>query len=122
LLVGLCNAAHHLGATLNWRHDPVYEQRVMQHKQRMEQLESNILRVRSDRERIESEILQIKKEAEQLRRETVRLRQLNARESLERLDQAALLSARVQLDPCASNRERLRIFLELMGQRALDTL
>jgi len=80
LLVGLYNAAHHLGATLNWRRDPGYEQRVMQHKQRMEQLESNILRVRSDRERIESEILQIKKETEQLRRETVSLRQLNARE------------------------------------------
>jgi len=39
------------------------------------------------------------------------------RESFERLDQAALLSARVQLDPSAANRERLRIFVELMGRR-----
>jgi hypothetical protein len=37
------------------------------------------------------------------------------RESLERLDQAALLSGRVQLNPSAGNRERLRIFLELGG-------
>jgi hypothetical protein len=44
------------------------------------------------------------------------------RESLERLDQAALLSARVQLKPSASNRERLRIFLELMegGQMEME--
>jgi len=27
-----------LGATLNWRRDPGYEQRVMQHKLRMQQL------------------------------------------------------------------------------------
>ena len=66
ILVVLCNTARHLGATLNWRRDPGYEQRMMQHKQRMQQLESDILRVRSDRERIESEILQIEKETEQL--------------------------------------------------------
>jgi len=41
------------------------------------------------------------------------------RESHERLDQAALLSARVQLNPFAGNRERLRIFLELMARRML---
>jgi hypothetical protein len=35
-------------------------------------------------------------------------------ESLERLDQAALLSARVQLDPSAANRERLQDFLTLI--------
>jgi ATP phosphoribosyltransferase regulatory subunit HisZ len=41
------------------------------------------------------------------------------RESLERLDQAALRSARVQRKPSASNRKRLRIVLELMEGRAL---
>jgi hypothetical protein len=63
---------------LNWRRDPGYEQRVMQHTLRMKQLESDILRVRSDRERIESEILQIEKETEQLRRENAREKALSA--------------------------------------------
>lgn len=36
------------------------------------------------------------------------------RESLERLHQGALLSARVQLDPYASNRARLQTFLALI--------
>jgi hypothetical protein len=36
--------------------------------------------------------------------------------SFERLDQAALLSARVHLDPSTTNRDRLRAFLTLMGQ------
>ncbi|MFM7647348.1 MAG: hypothetical protein ACKO50_04665 [Cyanobium sp.] len=101
-----------MGATLNWRRDPGYEQRVMQHKLRMQQLESDILQLRKGREQIERVILQIEKEIEQLDRE-------RQRKSLERLDQAALLSARVQLDPSAGNREGLRIFLELMGQRLL---
>ena len=51
-LLGACNTARHLGATLNWRRDPDYEQRKMQHEVRMKQLES--------------EIEQIKKETEQL--------------------------------------------------------
>ena len=38
------------------------------------------------------------------------------RKSFERLDQAALLSARVQLDPSLTNRARLRAFLTLMAQ------
>ena len=42
------------------------------------------------------------------------------RKSFERLDQAALLSARVQLDPSSTNRARLRAFLTLMGQRTLE--
>ena len=42
------------------------------------------------------------------------------RTSFERLDQAALLSARVQLDPSSINRARLRAFLTLMAQRLLD--
>ena len=36
-------------------------------------------------------------------------------ESLERLHQAALLSARVQLDPTDTNRARLQTFLSLIG-------
>jgi hypothetical protein len=39
---------------------------------------------------------------------------------LERLDQAALLSARFQLEPTEINRDRLRTFLSLMGQPPLD--
>jgi superfamily II DNA helicase RecQ len=42
------------------------------------------------------------------------------RKSFERLDQAALLSARVQLDPSPTNRDRLRAFLTLMAQRPLE--
>jgi hypothetical protein len=72
-------------STLNWRRDPGYELRKMQHEQvmlhfeqrkmqhelRMKQLESEILRVRSDCEQIE-------KETEQLRRENARQRALSA--------------------------------------------
>jgi hypothetical protein len=42
------------------------------------------------------------------------------RKSFERLDQAALLYARVQLEPSATNRDRLRAFLTLMAQRPLE--
>jgi hypothetical protein len=41
-------------------------------------------------------------------------------ESLEDIRRAVLLSARVQLDPTASNRARLQTFLSLMGQRPLE--
>ena len=91
----------HMGATLNWLRDPGsaqrmqhYEQRRMQHEQRMKQS-------RCRRSRPEA---------------MARERQ---RESLEHLDQAALLAARVQLDPTALNRERLRTFFALRGQGAL---
>ena len=71
---------------LNWHRDPGYEQRVMQHEQRMsdnliaierskertKQIESEILRVRNDSELIE-------KETEQMRQETAKLRLLNAK-------------------------------------------
>jgi hypothetical protein len=42
------------------------------------------------------------------------------RKSFEHLDQAALLSVRVQLDPSSTNRARLRAFLSLMAQRLLE--
>ena len=50
--------ARHLGATLNWRRDPGYEQSIVLHEQRMKQLES---------------------ETEQLRQENARGRQLLAK-------------------------------------------
>jgi hypothetical protein len=50
---------------LNWRRDPDYEQRKMQHEWRMKQLAKDIE--------------QIEKETEQLRQETAWLRQQNAR-------------------------------------------
>jgi hypothetical protein len=50
---------------LNWRRDPDYEQRKMQHEWRMKQLAKDIE--------------QIEKETEQLRQETTWLRQQNAR-------------------------------------------
>ena len=42
------------------------------------------------------------------------------REGFERIDQAALLSARVQLEPTAANRARLRSFLTLMQPEMLE--
>ena len=51
--------------TLNWRRDPGYEQREIQHELRMKQLES--------------EIEQIESETEQLRRENAQLAELNAK-------------------------------------------
>jgi hypothetical protein len=83
------------------------------------------LRASQDAARAADEAARERDRAEQRENEADRERHRAAkarerqRESLERLDQAALLSARVQLKPSASNRERLRIFLELMEGRAL---
>ena len=41
-------------------------------------------------------------------------------ESLERLGQAALLSARVQLDPNPTNRARLQFLLTLLDQTSVQ--
>ena len=72
---------------LNWRRDPGYEQRKMQHEQRMKQLESDILRVRSDSERsrertklIEKEILRVRSDREQIEKEIEQLDHENAKE------------------------------------------
>ena len=54
--------------------------------------------------------------ADQERNRAAEARERQA-ESLERLDQAALLSARVQLDPNPTNRARLQFFLTLMANR-----
>jgi len=56
---------------LNWRRDPGYEQSVVLHEQRMQQLENEILQVRKDSEQIEKEI-------EQLDRENAREKALSA--------------------------------------------
>jgi len=63
---------------LNWRRDPGYEERKMQHEWRMKQLESDILRVRNDSERIKRETEQIEKETEQLRQDNAREKALSA--------------------------------------------
>ena len=69
-----------MGATLNWRRDPDYEQR-------MRETEIAILRERQKRLQIEQQIeqidertKQIENETEQLRRENARLAKLNARD------------------------------------------
>jgi hypothetical protein len=41
-------------------------------------------------------------------------------EGFERLDQATLLSGRVQLDPSATNRARFQFFLTLLAQSSSD--
>jgi hypothetical protein len=41
-------------------------------------------------------------------------------ESFERLDQAALLSGRIQLDPSPTNRDRFQLFLTLLAQSLND--
>ena len=38
-MLGLWNTARHLGATLNWRRDPDYEQLMLHYKQRKMQHE-----------------------------------------------------------------------------------
>jgi hypothetical protein len=85
LLVGLCNTARHLGATLNWRRDPGYEQSIVLHELRMKQLENetnqiekDILRVRNDSELIRKDSERIEKEIEQLDRENASEKALSA--------------------------------------------
>jgi predicted nucleic acid-binding Zn-ribbon protein len=72
-----------LGATLNWRRDPGYEQRMNENriaiersKERIKQIESEILQVRNDSERIEND-------TEQLRQENAKEKALSA--SIKRL-------------------------------------
>jgi septal ring factor EnvC (AmiA/AmiB activator) len=79
-----------LGATLNWRRDPGYEQRMSENqiaiersKERTKQIESEILRVRNDSELIEKDTEQIEKETEQLRQENAREKALS--DSIKRL-------------------------------------
>ena len=85
-LLGACNVARHLGATLNWRRDPDYEQRKLQSEWRMKQIDERTKQIDERTKRLESEILlvkndseRIRKEAEQIERETEQLRQENAK-------------------------------------------
>jgi hypothetical protein len=78
------------------------------------------------RDRADQAALEAKRErsraADEANRERNRAAEARERQrkSFERLDQAALLSARVQLDPSTTNRNRLRAFLTLMAQRPLE--
>jgi|GEM_PF-723863 len=122
--LGACYSARHLGATLNWRRDPDYEQRVMLHEQRMnenriaierskeriKQIETEILQVRNDSERIEKDTEQIEKETEQLRRENAREKALSA--SIKRLcfPPKSCSIPQTPIEP------RLQTFLALLNQ------
>jgi len=74
------------------------------------------LRAAQDAARIAHETAEERDRADQERNRAAEARERQA-ESLERLDQAALLSARVQLDPNPTNRARLQFFLTLMANR-----
>ena len=63
-------------STLNWRRDPGYEQSIMLHEQRMQQLRSEIERSKERTKQIERETEQIEKEIEQLDRDNARLESL----------------------------------------------
>ena len=94
MLLVACNTARHLGATLNWRRDPDYEQSKLQHEWRMKRIaertkqiesdillvESEIAQLRSEREQIESDNEQIESDSEQIEKETEQLRRETARE------------------------------------------
>ena len=74
------------------------------------------LRAAQDAARIADETAEERDRADRERNRAAEARERQA-ESLERLDQAALLSARVQLDPNPTNRARLQFFLTLMANR-----
>jgi hypothetical protein len=63
----------HLGATLNWRRDPGYEQRMRLIKQPTRETEIAILRERQKRLRIEKQIEQIDERTKQIENETEQL-------------------------------------------------
>ncbi|MFM7228834.1 MAG: hypothetical protein ACKO2F_04235 [Cyanobacteriota bacterium] len=70
------------------------------------------LRAAEDAARIADEAAQERDRAAEARKRQA--------ESFERLDQAALLSGRVQLDPSPTNRDRFQLFLTLLAQVSLD--
>ena len=74
-----------MGATLNWRRDPGYEQRmreteiaILRERQKRLQIEQQIEQMKKEDELLEKEDEQIENEIEQLRRENARLAKLNA--------------------------------------------
>ena len=74
------------------------------------------VRAAQDAARIADETTEERDRADQERNRAAEARKRQG-ESLERLDQAALLSARVQLDPNPTNRARLQFFLTLLANR-----
>jgi hypothetical protein len=93
--------------------------RAQQLRIEAEQIKIEAEQIRSETEQIKNEADQIKNETEQLKRESAKLRQLNAR-GRELLSHrgAALLSARVQLDPSDElNRARLNAYLALLAEQ-----
>jgi len=74
------------------------------------------VRAAQDAARIADETAEDRNRADQDRDRAAEARE-RQRKGLERLDQAALLSARVQLDPNPTNRARLQFFLTLMANR-----
>jgi hypothetical protein len=74
-------------------------------------------RDRADRERYLAG--EERQRADRERNRAAEARQRQA-ESFERLDQAALLSGRVQLDPTPTNRDRFQLFLTLLAQVSLE--
>jgi hypothetical protein len=86
-LLVACNTARHLGATLNWRRDPDYEQQMLHFEQQMLHFEQRRIHYEQRKiqhelrmKQLESEILQVESETEQLRQENARLRQQRAKE------------------------------------------
>ncbi len=80
------------------------------HERARDQNSANEERNRADRER--------NRASEARERQAEGIQRQNA--ALYLLRRSALLSARVQLDPSASNRERLRLFLTLMMEQPLE--
>ena len=76
----LSNTARHLGATLNWRRDPGYEQRTKETENAILHERQKRLRIEKQIEQIDERTKQIENETEQLRRENARLAKLNARD------------------------------------------
>jgi len=79
-LSDLSNTARHLGATLNWRRDPGYEQRTRETEIAILHERQKRLRIEKQIEQIDERTKQIENETEQLRRENARLAKLNARD------------------------------------------
>jgi hypothetical protein len=51
-LLGACNTARHLGATLNWRRDPDYEQRMNAKLTEIEQIKARPKQIEKETEQL----------------------------------------------------------------------
>jgi hypothetical protein len=77
------------------------------------------LRAAQDAARGANETARERNRADQDRNRAAEARERQA-EGFERLDQATLLSGRVQLDPTPTNRARFRFFLTLLAQSSME--